>query len=170
MKQRVRKKDRTVLCWKEDETASQAGKISVRRGRAAGALVCLLAASLLAGPKVMAQQQQATPPAEQAPGLGAPEPPASPAPQQAVPAAPAQQPAAGATAQQLPAGAPAGAPAAEAPAPQGPPVNIALHLENADLLQVIGIIAAELEMNYVVDPQVKGTVNINTLGELRRDD
>jgi general secretion pathway protein D len=129
----------------------------------------LLAAFLLAGPKVMAQQQ-ATPPAVQAPGLGAPEVAASPATQQAVPAAPAQQQAAGAPAQQLPAGAPAGAPAAEAPAPQGPPVNIALHLENADLLQVIGIIAAELEMNYVVDPQVRGTVNINTLGELRRGD
>jgi general secretion pathway protein D len=37
-------------------------------------------------------------------------------------------------------------------------------------LQVIGIIAEQLEMNYVVDPQVKGTVNINTLGELRRED
>ena len=49
-------------------------------------------------------------------------------------------------------------------------VPIALHLENADLLQVIGIIAAELKINYVVDPDVEGTVNINTLGEVRRAD
>ncbi|MBI4464611.1 MAG: type II secretion system secretin GspD [Acidobacteria bacterium] len=49
-------------------------------------------------------------------------------------------------------------------------VPIALHLENADLMQVIGIIAAELKINYVVDPEVTGTVNINTLGEVRRAD
>lgn len=52
----------------------------------------------------------------------------------------------------------------------GPEVPIALHLENADLLQVIGIIASELKINYVVDPEVKGTVIINTLGEVRRAD
>ena len=64
-------------------------------------------------------------------------------------------------------------PAPTAPASQvqeAATVPIALHLENADLSQVIGIIAAELKMNYVVDPQVKGTVNINTLGEVRRAD
>ena len=49
-------------------------------------------------------------------------------------------------------------------------VPIALHLENADLRQVIGIIAAELKINYVIDPKVEGTVNINTLGEVRRSD
>lgn len=49
-------------------------------------------------------------------------------------------------------------------------IPIALHFENADLLRVIGIIASELRMNYVVDPQVKGSVNINTLGDVRRSD
>src|SRR5262249_4267432 len=53
---------------------------------------------------------------------------------------------------------------------QGATVPIAFHFENADLLQVVGIIASQLNMNYVVDPQVKGSVNINTLGELRRED
>ena len=38
------------------------------------------------------------------------------------------------------------------------------------MLRVIGIIASELKMNYVVDPAVKGSVNINTLGEVRRGD
>ncbi len=47
---------------------------------------------------------------------------------------------------------------------------ISLHLEGADLLQVVGIIATELKMNYVVDPQVKGTVMINTTGEVKRED
>ncbi len=49
-------------------------------------------------------------------------------------------------------------------------VPIELRLENADLLQVVGIIAEQLEMNYVVDPRVEGTVIINTLGELQRSD
>jgi len=58
------------------------------------------------------------------------------------------------------------------PVVQGAAVPIAFHFESpgADLLQVVGIIAAELRMNYVVDPQVKGTVIINTMGELRRED
>ena len=64
-------------------------------------------------------------------------------------------------------GATQAAPAAPGP---GEDVPIALHLENADLLQVIGIIASELKINYVVDPDVKGTVIINTLGQLRRSD
>lgn len=73
---------------------------------------------------------------------------------------------------QPPAGPPAAQTPAQAPAQAGDDqaVPIALHLENADLLQVVGIIASELKMNYVVDPTVKGTVNINTLGEVRRGD
>jgi general secretion pathway protein D len=62
-------------------------------------------------------------------------------------------------------------PAQAAPAgPQDAAIPIALHFENADLLRVIGIIASELRINYVVDPSVKGSVNINTLGEVRRSD
>ena len=67
-------------------------------------------------------------------------------------------------------------PAAEPPAPpaQEPEaaqeVPIALHLENADLLQVIGIIASELRINYVVDPEVTGRVIINTMGQVQRAD
>ena len=85
---------------------------------------------------------------------------------------PGPQPALTQAPQAPPPAAPQTAPAA--PAPQAPEasqaVPIALHLENADLLQVVGIIAAELKMNYVVDPAVKGSVFINTLGEVRRDD
>ncbi len=59
------------------------------------------------------------------------------------------------------------------PAQATPPAGaarISLHLENANLVQVVGIIAAELKMNYVVDPAVKGVVNVNTLGDLRQED
>lgn len=74
-----------------------------------------------------------------------------------------------AAAQQAPQPPAAGTPAAAAQ--QGDQtVPIALHLENADLLQVIGIIAGELQINYVVDPRVQGTVIINTLGQVRRSD
>jgi general secretion pathway protein D len=113
-----------------------------------------------------------------APEQSAPQPAA---PTQAVPAQPVPQPAAPATAPATaspeqpaaPATPQAAAPAEPqpaAPTAQSGTVPIALHLENADLLQVVGIIASELHINYVVDPQVKGTVNINTLGEVQRED
>ena len=37
-------------------------------------------------------------------------------------------------------------------------------------MQVVGVIAGELKMNYVVDPGVKGTVTINTMGDVKRSD
>jgi general secretion pathway protein D len=106
--------------------------------------------------------------------------PVAGSPAEQKPAAP-QQPA-------PPATAPGAGPAAAAPQSQPPPpaqpvqpapaqepasgggARVSLHLENANLLQVIGIIAAELKMNYIVDPGVRGVVNINTLGELRQED
>ncbi len=62
------------------------------------------------------------------------------------------------------------APAQPAPEQAQQGVPIGFRLENADLLQVINIIAGHLKLNYVVDPAVKGTVTINTAGELRRED
>ncbi|HWP86093.1 MAG TPA: type II secretion system secretin GspD [Terriglobia bacterium] len=123
--------------------------------------VAVLAALLASQPPILAQQPPAQSPSTTL--LGLPAPPAAgpaPAPQQAPPpqSAPSQTET------------PPAPPVPPAPSQPGPSVPIALHLENADLLQVVSIIAAELRMNYVVDPQVKGTVNINTLGELRRED
>ena len=63
---------------------------------------------------------------------------------------------------------PAGTPA-EPEAPQGP-AAISLFLDNADIHQIIRIIGEELNLNYVVDPAVQGTVNINTAGDLQRED
>lgn len=65
---------------------------------------------------------------------------------------------------------------AQAPQPAPPPAQpageaaIALNLENADLYQVLRIIGTELRINYVIDPAVKGTVNINTAGQVTRAD
>jgi len=106
--------------------------------------------------KPAASEQKPAAPQQPAPPATAP--PAGPA--VVAPAAPQSQP---------PAAAPPTQPEAPPPAPAGS-ARVSLHLENANLLQVIGIIAAELKMNYIIDPNVKGLVNINTLGELRQED
>jgi len=114
----------------------------------------------------------------QLPTEAAQQPPAQPAQQPL--AQPAQQPLAQPAQQPLaqPAQQPLAQPAQQPPAQAGQPAQpaqqpgarISLHLENANLIQVIGIIAAELKMNYIIDPGVKGVVNINTLGDLRQED
>lgn len=57
-----------------------------------------------------------------------------------------------------------------APPSAGPGAGVSFRLENADLLQFINLVASQLRMNYIVDPAVKGTVNITTVGELRPED
>ncbi|SPE32210.1 putative Type II and III secretion system protein [Acidobacteriia bacterium SbA2] len=65
------------------------------------------------------------------------------------------------------------------PAGQVPPTTspalagetgVGFRLENADLLQFINLVGAELKINYVVDPAVKGSVTISTGGRLNRAD
>ena len=55
------------------------------------------------------------------------------------------------------------------PAPQDE-APISLFLDNADIHQIIQIIGETLGINYVVDPRIQGTVNINTAGNLQRSD
>ena len=65
------------------------------------------------------------------------------------------------------------APAQTTPAaPSGPPVTVpgALNLTNASLTEVIDILARDLHINYILDPKVKGSVTINTYGEIRAVD
>lgn len=77
--------------------------------------------------------------------------------------------------QAKPPAAPAPAPA---PPPQPPPATVAaqptppggLNLQNASLIQVIDILARDLKINYILDPRVKGSVTINTYGEIRAVD
>lgn len=92
----------------------------------------------------------------------------------AVPAA--QQPAPSARPEAAAAQAPAAAnqqPAAQTapvqaePAPGG---GFVLNLQNASLTDVIDVLARRLKINYILDPRVKGTVTLNTYGELRAVD
>ncbi|MEW5975199.1 MAG: type II secretion system secretin GspD [Acidobacteriota bacterium] len=103
---------------------------------------------------------------------GAPAP-AQPSPPAALPASPTAQPSPSPAPQPAP---PTPAPAAGSPAPApqqaaraSAPVMI--QLANADVLQVINIIANDLlKLNYVIDPKVKGFITINITGEFRRED
>ena len=122
------------------------------------------------------RQQQPGPNLQQTP-FGVREIPPAPG---TTPTAPAQPQTAPAT-PQAPAATPAAAQPAPGAGPQAPPqpaepqrpddiVPISLHLDNADIYQVIHIIADNLALNYIIDPGIKGTVNINTSGTLRRSD
>jgi general secretion pathway protein D len=68
-----------------------------------------------------------------------------------------------------PAGQPPQAPT-EKPREKKEASKVRLQLDHADLQQLINIIGQELKLNYIVDPKVAGSVTINTVGELRRDD
>jgi general secretion pathway protein D len=108
-----------------------------------------------------------------APATGAPEQPAQqPSPQQPQSAPAGTQPPAPIPSEAQP------APGARQQAVQ-PPVppqandeaaTISLHLDNTDIYQVIKIIGDALSLNYIIDPAVKGTVNISTSGSLRKSD
>lgn len=66
--------------------------------------------------------------------------------------------------------APQPAPQAAASPAQDEALPIELHLDNADIHQLIRIIGDALRINYIIDPAVQGTVNINTAGGLRQSD
>jgi general secretion pathway protein D len=87
--------------------------------------------------------------------------------QPAEPAKPAPPPATGEQANTPGAAIPTAA-QPEAKAENNAESTVALNLENADLYQVVRIIATELKINYVVDPNVKGSVTINTAGPVSR--
>jgi len=91
----------------------------------------------------------------------APQPPAAAAPPQVTTPPPPQNP-----------GNVAAQPQPQAPqtAQQEDNAPIALHFVNQDIRQVIQIIGDALRLNYIVDPMVRGTVDINTSDTLRRSD
>jgi len=86
-----------------------------------------------------------------------------------------------------PAGVPQPTPAPEdaqapqvAPAPSGPQRRlpapmpsggmVSLNFNRADLVEIIHIIAQQLRLTYTIDPEVKGTVTINSAEPLRAED
>ena len=136
-----------------------------------------------------AAADEATPPVTRPPVI----PPRSPAPPEA-PVAPAVPPIAPQAQAQTPTGptrhlpgppsgfgAPESAtPAAPVPQPQAKPAPavpsvpsggmVSLNFNRADLVEIIHIIAQQLRLNYTIDPEVKGTVTINSAEPLRPED
>ena len=66
------------------------------------------------------------------------------------------------------------------PAPASPPAakppetakgsKLVLNFDNADIFEVIRVMAEMMKMNYVIDPRVKGSVNIHTSGQISAED
>src|SRR5262245_31472180 len=104
------------------------------------------------------------------------QPPANPAAAQPQPATAQPQPATAQPAQTQPA--PQTQPAQQPGQPAQPVqqeadqvVPVKLVFDNQDLHSVVRIIAQNLGINYIIDPTVRGTVNVETYGaEVRRSD
>ncbi|HEY3840247.1 MAG TPA: type II secretion system secretin GspD [Bryobacteraceae bacterium] len=123
-----------------------------------------------------ANPQQTQKPAGQQPAGQTPAAQQQPAPQQQPAATPQAAPAGAAPSPQTPAA------AAPAPAPQNPPATQpaqpaapnptvgGFNITNGSLLEVIDSLARELKINYILDPRVKGSVTINTYGEVKAMD
>ena len=64
---------------------------------------------------------------------------------------------------------PPGTRPATALVPAAPPGTMpaGLNLQNASLIEVVDILARALKINYILDPRVKGSVTINTYGEIK---
>jgi general secretion pathway protein D len=152
------------------------------------ALAAGIAAAGLAVP-LMAQQVPAPAQPTPVPAQAAPGEPATPAakppviprrvpvPGQAPAAAVQSDPQAGPQAQpgspqEPPAPQPgaAGAQRRFSPAPTPPGGMVSLNFNRADLIEIIHIIAQQLRLTYTIDPEVKGTVTINSAEPLRSED
>jgi len=70
---------------------------------------------------------------------------------------------------QAPPAAPATPPATQAAAPAAAQVvaPAGLEMKNASLVEVVDILARSLKINYILDPRVKGSVTVNTYGEIK---
>lgn len=104
-----------------------------------------------------------------------PKAPTRPASPQAAPApveAEADPPASGEAAAPAPEtpSDPAAAAEPQPPGPSGPNSRFRFNCVDCDLLEFVRNIANELKLNYIVEPNVQGVVNILTYGEMRRAD
>ena len=50
------------------------------------------------------------------------------------------------------------------------PENVVLNFNNAELHKVVKILSDVLQINYLIDPKVKGTVNLHVKGEIAKTD
>ncbi len=128
--------------------------------------------------KSKSQTEAPIPPASQPQTSTSPLPPAVPTPKPITP----PQPSRPATAQpSTPAAPQPSAPAAPItpPAPPAPPAKpvpprmgsaVVFNFDNADLYEVIRVMGEILKINYIIDPRVKGVVNIHTSGQISAED
>ncbi|MBI5557600.1 MAG: type II secretion system secretin GspD [Deltaproteobacteria bacterium] len=70
---------------------------------------------------------------------------------------------------QVPGAAAPGKPAGPATPGGAAPEGILLNFDNADIFEVIQVIAGALNINYIIDPQVKGVVNIHSGSKIPPD-
>jgi general secretion pathway protein D len=117
------------------------------------------------------QMQPRRPQQQSAPSVTTPAPAAPPAPVSSDPTPPTAAP-------QTPSAAPSGAP----PTPPPPPPAVQriqesprgsgfiFNFDNADLYEVIRVIGEVMKLNYIIDPRVKGVVNIHTSGQVNTND
>jgi general secretion pathway protein D len=137
----------------------------------------------------------ATTPSPTAPQPSTTQPPAPPQPQPTTPTSPVRPttpapPATSVLPQPLPSRAPqpptpVGSPGSTPtsptvpPTPPSPPVRpvtpqtgsgVVFNFDNADIYEVIRVMSEILKINYIIDPRVKGVVNIHTSGQISSAD
>ena len=140
--------------------------LSVQPSKSAGAQPSTPPPALSAVPSLAAQAGNQPAPLSQPPKPGEAQvatPPASPSPHPPAPST-ARPPAPAGV--QLPtplqpSAAPMTRPAMSAAGP-----GVIFNFDNADIYEVIRVMAEIMKINYLVDPRVKGTVNIHTTGQL----
>jgi general secretion pathway protein D len=95
-----------------------------------------------------------------------------PVPKQPTPAIPSPPPTSASP--QVPSPPSPPAPAAPPPLGRSPEVRkgpgVVFNFDNADIYEVIRVMAEIMEMNYIIDPRVKGVVNIHTAGQISAEE
>ena len=124
------------------------------------------------GPEPEVSQPSAVPPSQ--PTAPVPTPPVRPIPRRVSPSAapqpstpPAPQPSAPSMAQPATPISPATPPPTSSPQMMPPTrAGVVFNFDNADIYEVIRVMGEILRMNYIIDPRVKGVVNIHTSGQI----
>jgi len=134
-----------------------------------GSIHCAGKKSQLKGePGETPQKEISQPPSEMAgpPAKPVETPPAAvaEAPKPERPAQPPSQP----PRSDLPTPPPPSTPVKPPETPRGP--GVVFNFDNADLYEVIRVMAEILKINYIVDPKVRGVVNIHTVGQIPSED
>ena len=134
-----------------------------------GSIHCAGKKSQLKGePGELPQKETSQPPSEMAvpPSKPVETPPAAvaEAPKPEKPAQPPIQP----PRSDLPTPPPPSTPVKPPETPRGP--GVVFNFDNADLYEVIRVMAEILKINYIVDPKVRGVVNIHTVGQVPSED